>query len=275
YIPAPADVVKERKKKDNYEVKILRLSREGVPLITGTDKAFETVGNAFISYQHFVESYSRGMENIKVYPLEEFISVEYRIGIGLDKDRRVAKETLLYSQEFLRLERKERENNQLKFARAYISVLADGRWEDAGQETAGLGGERRLAFVKEESIRPFEKPIQIERGKTYKFYCTSHLSVEGGLRRGSALKINSLSFELLWLFGGGVEYVSGFAKPFLQMLRPGSVLLLKALDGGGLGCRLCQIDGKPKVNVRKGIRWDMDNFLDRGWNSGILMEVER
>lgn len=257
FLPFPADTVKERKAKQVDHIKILRLNEEGVPLIVGTQKAYEPVGNAYISYTDFVEKYMKGREDIEVYGTKDFFRREYRVGIGIDRDKKTVREGLLYSQEFLRLEK------------AYIAVLADGHHKDVNHAVVNVGGERRVAFLKEGSADLFGEKVQICRGKVYKFYCTSHLFLEGefGYNREvkGYIKILSFRFKLLWLFSNGSEYISGFAKPFLYMLRPGSVLVLEALDSGEVSCRLCQIESKPPVNIK--------NFLERGWNSGVLMEV--
>ncbi len=253
YLPAPADLLKERKKEDSTSVRALKLKGE-IPFLSGTDKAYESVGDAFISYEDFTKNYVKRRECLCVYPLEEFIQKEFRVGIGLDKERHIAKESLLYSQEFLRLKN------------SHLTVLAEGMQQNIKGNIVPVGGERKVAFLKEEPVRLFEGSVRIERGKLYKFYCLSHLYVDGGLKRGKVLKISGMNFSLVWLFNKGVEYVSGFAKPFLQMLKPGSVLVLEALASGGFGCQVCQVESTPP-------EWRYESFLERGWNSGILWEV--
>jgi len=267
YIPLPADVVKERKKEDKPNIKILKLNERGIPLLTGVEGAYEQAREYFISLKDFFTKYAKGQGDFSICSLRNFIQKEQRVGISIDKDTRTAKDRFLYSQDFLRFSEGSR-----------IGVLAEGLREDIRDNRVFLGGERRVSYMHSEDLKVFEKPVSIQKGKLYKFYVLSHLFIEGGLKKN--LKIGNLRFKVLWFFSAGIEYVSGFGKPFLEMIKPGSVLLLSALDGGGMGCSICQIESVPTVNYKKRMGkdkktlWDLENFLQRGWNSGILLEVE-
>ena len=251
----PADVLLPRKGREG-SVRIAKLTEEGLPFLRGTCEAYESSEGTFISLRDFLEKYREGIEGFNAVG-PEVIKREHRVGIGLDRDYRKAKEAMLYSQEFLR------------FAEGTcLAVLAEEPFEELKGQFVRVGGERRIAFVKEEGTFPVQ-PIGIQRGSLYKFYCLSHLFVDGGLERGKELRIENLKFRLLWLYSKGSEFISGYRKPFIEMLKPGSVLLMQALDAGGLGSSVCQINSVPPVKSK-----ELESFLHRGWNSGILMEVK-
>lgn len=268
FLPLPFDCVRQRKKE---ETKVFRLPHNIPPVIKGERFisedgkliAFEQIGSGFIKWSDFVKFYLEGEEgNFDVYGLKDFIRKELRVGIALNKDTRTSEEGMLYSQDFLRFD-------------CQIGLLAG---EPRGRLYYNtMGGEKKIAkFVEEtEPMKELNGSIHIKRDKVYGFYCLSHLFVDGGLEMGKEIKICGLKFKVEWYFGSS-EWVSGFAKPFLQMLKPGSLLWLRALEEGGLK-RLCQIESKPPVNNVKGKikrEWNLDNFLEKGWNYGILVEVK-
>lgn len=248
-MPMPADCVSERKK-ESPEAKPLKMDIP--PLIRGELKAYEQA-KGFISWKDFWENYKNG-KSFQTY--QPFIKSELRVGIALDKGTRTAREGMLYSEEFLRFDEG-----------SMLAVLGEG-YEGKGIEK--VGGERRVAFCKEADNEKLEvENVKVIKGKYYKFYCLTHLFVEGGLEQEREIKLfgSGLKFKVLWFFGTS-EFVSGYTKPFIQMLKPGSVLWLLALDEGGTK-GICQIDSKPEVN-------DIErSFLERGWNSGILLEVKQ
>lgn len=268
YLPVPADCVKQRK---GEKAQAFRLPYGIPPLIKGRrllsekgkPSAFEQVKEGFIKWSDFVRVYlERSAEEFCLHELEELVKKELRVGIALNKDMRIAQEGMLYSQDFLRLD-------------CQIGLLAENPRERLYYNT--LGGERRIAkFVEEKEVmEELSEVITIRKDFVYGFYCLSHLFVDGGLEIGKEIRVGNLKFKMEWYFGSS-EWVSGFAKPFLQMLKPGSFLWLKPLEEGGTK-RLCQVDSKPAVSNIKGKlkrEWNLDNFLDRGWNCGILAEVE-
>jgi len=76
------------------------------------------------------------------------------------------------------------------------------------------------------------------------------------------------------LFNGGKEWISGFRKPAIQMLKPGSVFILKALQSGSLR-RLTYIVWEDLVPVyeskdSKKIKKKEVELHNYGWNFGIL-----
>ncbi|MFZ8860066.1 MAG: hypothetical protein ACO2PP_06145, partial [Thermocrinis sp.] len=133
-----------------------------------------------------------------------------------------------------------------------------------------VGGERKYAKVKpaeDELINFLKEYVDIKRDKLYKFYSTTHLYAD----LKSEIKLNgNIKFKVEWVYSLPPEWVSGYRKPFLYMLRPGTVLWLRALEDG-MCERLCQVSSGSEVIKYNGGTKDL---LKRGWNSGILLEVE-
>lgn len=265
FLPVPADCLTKRKGDGAGQVRIA--PPESPPLITGDIEAYETA-SGFISLKDFFQCYEKGLEKFKTYLPEEFYATERRIGIWLDKSSRNVrnfkgqgeeeKYGLLYSRDFIRLKEGVR-----------IAVLGK-MYED--RKIFRIGGEKKIGFLEKvldlDNKKTLEEEIEIKKDAIYKFYCITHLYVEDGISRSGTVSIGGLDFEVVWLFNAGTEYISGYKKPFLEMLKPGSVIVLKSKSEGKLK-KLCQISTKISVN---GI--NSEKFLGRGWNSGILMEVK-
>ncbi|RLJ70689.1 CRISPR-associated protein Cmr3 [Hydrogenivirga caldilitoris] len=275
FLPLPADCLTKRKGDGAQRVKIA--PPESPPLITGDIEAYETA-SGFISLMDFLQNYEKGSGDFTTYPPEEFFGTERRIGIWLEKSFRNVKnvkregeeekEGLLYSRDFIRLKEGVR-----------IAVLGKVHKDVSDREIFGLGGEKKMGLLEKtlDADTALEKEIEIEKDTIYKFYCLTHLYVKDGIQRSKTLTIDGLNFEVVWLFNAGVEYVSGYKKssqeisgqkPFLEMLKPGSVIVLKPKSEGKLK-KLCQIFTEIPVNGNVG-----EKFLSRGWNSGILTEVK-
>jgi CRISPR type III-B/RAMP module-associated protein Cmr3 len=141
-----------------------------------------------------------------------------------------------------------------------------------------FGGETRISKIEtqplDERLEFLTDCVEIERGNIYRFYLTTHTYIEDELTIGRCLNIGGLNFELVWLFNAGKEWISGFRKPAIQMLKPGTVLILKALQPGELR-RLTYIgqtefvpvyENRESTNIlRKKVK--LHNY---GWNFGIL-----
>ncbi|MGB9873678.1 MAG: hypothetical protein ACPLRS_01765, partial [Hydrogenobacter sp.] len=137
-----------------------------------------------------------------------------------------------------------------------------------------LGGERNPAVVEEIKDLPelFSQRAQVKKGRYYKLYLLTHTYIEEA-KEGKEIKLRGieskmeLKFELAWIFSRGSEFVSGYDKPALEMLKPGCVLMLKATTEGDFSS-LCQVLVSEKL-------FNIDNlkrFNESGWNMGILTE---
>ncbi|AAC06667.1 type III-B CRISPR module-associated protein Cmr3 [Aquifex aeolicus] len=265
FLPVPSDCLVKRKE-ESGKAKISPL--EFPPLIRGDLEAYERA-NGFISFSDLMNKYAKNIDGFKIYLLEEFLKKESRVGITLDKERRVVRSIkeinrkeekgLLYSQDFFRF------NDGVKLA-----VLGEINKDIviSGKQYFRLGGEGKIvSFKHTEHINSFlEGKIKIKNGNYYKFYCLTHAYINNGIIESKiqTICIEGINFEVEWLYNGGVEYVSGYNKPFLEMLRPGSVLILKAKNEGEIQ-RLNQISTNVPIS-------NIKNFLNRGWNSGIIVE---
>jgi CRISPR-associated protein Cmr3 len=117
--------------------------------------------------------------------------------------------------------------------------------------------------------------VKIEKGKLYKLYLLTHTYIKGELKIGKTLRVEGLDFELVWSFTKGKEWISGFRKPAVEMLLPGTVLLLKAKDEGCLK-RLTYIEEKTILPVYeskecKKIKEECISLHNYGWNYAILV----
>ena len=252
YLPVPADCLKPRKgEKGNPIIAPLEF-----PPLLQTEKPYEPA-NGFLSLSDFVSKYTNGNSEFTLNELSEFLATEPRVGVKLNTESRTSEESMLYSQDFLRF-RKD----------TLLGVIASE--SDRLNGLNKVGGEGRLVRSKGERDVPdyFKEPLNLKKGDTCKFYLLSHTFVEGGLKRECKVKIGGKEFKLLWLHNAGSEFISGFGKPFVEMLRPASVLIIEALEDGELP-RVCQIESSPDVIEKR------EKFLERGWNSGVIMEVRR
>ena len=254
YLPVPADCLKPRKgEKGDPLIAPLKF-----PPLLETEKPYEPA-TGFISLSDFVNKYANGNSKFALKELGEFLAMEPRVGVKLSVESRTSEESMLYSQDFLRFKDD-----------TFLGVVASEK--DGLKELNKMGGEGRLVMLKGEKDLPdfLKGSLDLKKGGMYKFYLLSHTFVEGGLEREkeSNVKIGGKEFKLIWLHNSGSEFISGFRKPFVEMLRPASVLILEALEDGKVP-RVCQIESSPSV-IEEG-----DKFLERGWNSGVIMEVRR
>ncbi|GEM_PF-859554 len=284
FIPVPADVVGERKKGrfEKGDLKISYYSEEScVPEIDEKEKAYEPLDRYFISSENLKTAWAEGREkDLKVIPADELFASENRVGLKLNKNTMTGEIGRLYFHDRMRLQ-----------SGVSICFLAEELDTSRGEF---FGGERNPAEVEEvnrlpEGFSGLVKPREIKKGKRYKFYILTHTFVKGGLlkNRDSGKKLtledrdkNKVEFELLWVFSKGSELVSGWRRPALEMLKPGTVLVLVACEDSKDFGSLCQIRSSPQVLY---IDWedgeekvlDDKTFFKRGWNSGILVEDKK
>jgi CRISPR-associated protein Cmr3 len=163
---------------------------------------------------------------------DEIFQEEERVGVKLNYDKRVSEDRHLYSRIYLR------------FKNSHIVLLVEDDINKAFLST--VGGERKYAKIKpagDEFINFLKEPVDIKRDKLYKFYSTTHLYAD----LKSEIKLNgNIKFKVEWVSSLPPEWVSGYKKPFLYMLRPGTVLWLRALEDG-MCERLCQISSGSEV----------------------------
>jgi CRISPR-associated protein Cmr3 len=258
FLPLPADCLKKRKEKGE-KIYVPRWDEElKRPFIEPFEKG-ELLNleqaEGFCSFSDFLDHYAKG-ENFEVKH-EEIFQEEERVGVKLNYDNRVSEDRHLYSRIYLR------------FKNSHIVLLVEDYINKAF--LSSVGGERKYAKIKpaEDSFMGFLKEsVDIKRDKLYKFYSTTHLYAD----LKSEIKLNrNIKFKVEWVSSLPPEWVSGFKKPFLYMLRPGTVLWLRALEDG-MCERLCQISSGSEVIKCNGGAKDL---LKRGWNSGMLLKVEQ
>lgn len=263
YTQVPADFVGQRKTTQKEAIRLSFDKEKGpyIPsekLITKEGKLAKYEGaSGFVKVSELLENKGE----LETFSLGNFVKEEEKVGIALEYSTRSAKEGMLYTRSFYYLSE--------EWTKSGLVVLAEP-FDEVQKGYYKVGGEGKVAKVEDldytDVERFLEAPLDIQKGEVYRLYLTTHAYFEGELKIGSELKIGFLRFRLLWLFNRGVEWVSGFAKPFIKMLMPASVLYLEALDSGST-VRLCQIFSKNGVEI------DINNLKERGWNSGILWEV--
>ena len=251
YLPVPADCLKPRKEKKGDPI----IAPLKFPPVLEEEKPYEPA-QGFVSVSDFVEKYTSGEGGFVLKELGEFLATEMRVGVKLSVSSRTSEESMLYSQDFLRFKED-----------TLLGILASET--DGLKSLNKIGGEGRLAKLKGKMDLAdfFKDKLTLKKGNLYKFYLLSHVFVEGGIKREKNIKIGDREFKVLWLHSAGSEFISGFRKPFVEMLKPASVLVLEAVENGEIN-RVCQIESSPSVIDRR------EKFLERGWNSGIIMEVK-
>lgn len=271
YLPCPADIVGERKKGKNwrilkfYEGLNLNGKTFNLPLIKGTLTTFESAEGYFITAKGFEEWKKEGKiseEHIKKW--NYFMEKEIKVGLQINKDTGTAEERMLYFQERIRL--RSNTKNKMEF---YISFIAERCISYEGF----LGGERNPATVEETNNAklPFNNVLEIKKDSYYRLYLLTH-SYINELAPQKVLNLKAIygeaeaNFEVIWVYSRGSDLISGYDKPGLEMLRPGTVILLKATESASLK-DIVQINNIPEA---EGI--PKHNFLESGWNTGILAE---
>jgi CRISPR-associated protein Cmr3 len=262
FLPMPADCLKKRKQKVEkiYVPKWDEdLKRPFIEVFEGEELLNLEQTRGFCDFSNFVENYSAGKE-FEIKQKDQFsqdlFHEEERVGVKLNYDKRIAEDKYFYSRIYLR------------FKDSHIVLLVEEDIKDKFFTT--VGGDRRLVEVKPiegKFIDFLNSSVNIEKGKLYKFYSITHLYAD----LNSEVKVNGqIKFKVKWVSSLEPEWVSGFKKPFLYMLRPGTVLWLEALDNG-VCKRLCQISSGNEIIRYNG---ETKDLLKRGWNSGILLNAQ-
>ncbi|MDQ7083101.1 MAG: type III-B CRISPR module-associated Cmr3 family protein [Aquificota bacterium] len=251
FLPVPADIVGRRKKKQFRDGDLRIAYYNGkIPQIDDKENAYETLGQYFISSENLMSAWAEGDQNsLKVLPAGEFFEVENKVGLKLDRKTMTGEEGRLYFHDRMRLKK----GVSLCFLAKELDTTK-GKF---------FGGERNPVEIEESTKLPegFEsllKSRSIEAGKRYKLYTLTHTFVEGGLvverDRGKTLTLKDTEekeaeFELLWVFFQGSEFVSGRGtdgeKPAIEMLKPGTVMVLRAKNNAQSFGSLCQIKSSP------------------------------
>jgi CRISPR-associated protein Cmr3 len=260
---------------DNLPLKdaVLDIETEYLPYVEVKEPKYEGA-SGFIEISSLKSYFVKGnldndLETSNLKKLSDFIKTELKIGLTLNFDRFTAEESRLYMT-FL---------NRLKENVKLVALLEErGSKEITLKGSYYFGGETRVSKVEtqplDEKLKFLTDFVEIKRGNIYRFYLTSHTYIEGELTLGRCLNIGGLNFELVWLFNGGKEWISGFRKPAIQMLKPGTVLIIRAKDNGALR-RLTYIgqtefvpvyENRGSINIL-GKKVKLHNY---GWNFGIL-----
>ncbi len=278
YFPVPADVVRPRKGKSGpLKVAILKNHAEGVTDINTKylpvleeDEKYEGA-SGFIEF-FYLKSYFEGCLRASTENLltqSAFVEKELKVGLTLDKDDFTAQESRLYTSFVLR-------------PKAGVKLVALIK-SDNGDPLRGyyyFGGETRVSRVNVSEDKELEcflrETVKVEKGKLYRFYLLSHAYVEGDLDVGKKLVIGGAEFKLVWAFTGGSEWISGYNKPAIHMLKPATVLVLEPEEEKQLQ-RLTYLNAKARLPVYKSrssneILDEEVNLHDYGWNWGILSE---
>ncbi len=275
YLPAPADLLRPRKGEPGplavAELKkvseaLTDIETELLPVAPEGETKYESAAG-FITLEHLKEYLEKGTVNGKsciLKSVNDFVVFEPKVGLTLDFDRFGAKESRLY---FTFVVRPKNGTSMV--------VLFDGDCEGL-EGFYHLGGETRVSKLREENLPKelFEKKVSVQKGNLYRFYLLTHTFVEGGLERGKTLKVGGMEFELVWFFSAGAEWISGFRKPGIKMLKPGGVLVLKALGEGEVD-GFNHLEAKALLPVYKDknstkVATDEKPLHQFGWNRGFL-----
>ncbi len=254
YIPLPADILFPRKGEEGKPI-IIKYS-QNKPFIKGTTKNYE-YKSGYISLTSFINYMNNSIENLDLK--ENIFKKQEKAGVALDYETKISR----FSEE--------EDSGRLYFTQRLgfynpfkIAFIVNGNLKE---DSSFLGAERNKVKVNKAQVKNLDKlqnDLNIEKDNIYKFYLLSH----GFFDTEKEVKINDLSFEVLWMFSAGSEWISGYKKPALYMLKPGTVLVLRAKNSGKLNT-LCQIFPVEDVN---NIVSKEKNFLDFGWNSGIIFK---
>ena len=307
YFPVPGDFLRPRKgQKGNLKLSHLRKledlkSREGeiifdidaeyIPYVDEKDDTKYEGASGFISIKNLEDYFQYGeiRQNLQtdvIKPISDFIKQELKIGLTLNFDSFTAQESRLYMT-FV---------NRVRKGVELVALLKGKSNKETPNGFFYFGGETRVAEVntkplgEDNSLNFLNEEIEIKKGNLYRFYLTSHTYLAGDLELEKELILgeeeeinnsgkNSCKFVLKWVFNGGKEWISGFAKPAIQMLKPGTVLILKALEDCKNIKRLSCIQSKANLpilkdkngkKIPKNIIDEEKSLCNYGWNYGIL-----
>ncbi len=294
-LPAPADLLGKRKSKDGpyYIPKVNGISKDSIvdfetDLEVGSlpwVDAFEELEkvNGYVDVKGFRGVMDGGLDYVNVFSESDLFEREVRIGISLDFSTGTVQESMLYTHVHLRVKE------------GFLIALSNG--VNAFMMT--IGGERKVSRIQEEEgglglKNLMDGKIQLEKGKRYKFYLTTHAFLNGNLKPGSEITIGSaldnsgdgVRMTVGWVYSAGAEWISGVEKevdengelrkkPAVYMLKPATVIVLTPKDDGGEISRLAQIKEPVNFDIGspEGRKIDKNRFIERGWGSGIIWEI--
>ena len=284
----PADIVGRKKKGGDWRV--LELSKVNIkvcgedqpllPLIKKSLEGFESAGGYFITHKGLekweeISKYggckSRYKELEKeIVKVEDIVKTELRVGLRIDKETKTAEDRMLYFRERIRFS-KERD----------VKLLFLTDKDEVGKE-GFIGGERNRAYIRRfgenehEILELLCADMDVEKNGYYKLYLLTHTYLENP-KEGASVTLRSienkkiLKFQLVWIFSKGSELISGYEKPAINMLKPGTVLVLRAEESGRFN-KMCQVMIGESLSKSIGeARLNSGNFLSSGWNTGILI----
>ncbi|NPA14859.1 MAG: hypothetical protein GXN97_06715 [Aquificae bacterium] len=281
YLPAPADLLRPRKGepgplavatlKEPPAYAITDLETDLLPVapeveIEGRKIKYEGA-SGFIPIKHLKEYLEKGTiegNSSLIKTVADFVAFEPKVGLTLDFDRFNAQESRLY---FTFVVRPKKGTS--------LAVLFDGNCEGL-KGFYHIGGETRVSELKESTFPEnlINRKVYVQKGNLYRFYLLTHTFVEGGLEKRKTLKVAGKEFEVVWFFSAGAEWISGFRKPGIKMLKPGGVMVLRALEEG-------EVDGFTFLEARTLLpvykdknSTEVDNEIKDlhlfGWNRGFL-----
>ena len=314
YFPIPADFLRPRKGQSG-SLKLSKLkkvedlkSREGdiifdidpeyIPYIEEKGDTKYEGASGFISAKSLEPYFQYGeikqdLKTDSIKSISEFIKQELKIGLTLNFDSFTAQESRLYMTFVNRVVRGVKLVALLKVKEGKENLNGESNLKPPNGFFY-FGGETRVASVdtkpleEENPLHFLNGDMEIKGGNLYRFYLTSHTYLPEELKLKRKLILGELNgkskesgckFSVEWVFSAGKEWISGFAKPGIQMLKPGTVLILRALEDCKNIKRFTCIQSHEYLPILKGrnapkkvenIVKEEKNLCDYGWNYGIL-----
>ncbi len=233
---------------------------------------------------------SNGSDKIK----PRLSTPEMKVGLTLEKGKFTAEESRLYFEFIERLLFPEDTfpPKEISLLLLILNKDSNGNVPIEGRYYY-IGGETRVGkiepFAGNENIRNlFENnAIEITNGKLYKLYLLSPTFIKDGIKIGSELTLtdlkgNSATFKVKWVFTAGREWLSGFNKPAVEVLNPGTVLVLEAIKeppDKNLTHAVFIEQYVPKV-IKEWFKeqpkkLNFEKFHQYGYNFGLLIHIDK
>jgi len=235
---------------------------------------------------------------------KQMSSSELKVGLTLEKNTFTAEERRLYFEfvERLTLPSDEKDTKVL-WEEVYLALLVESRsnTEPIKEGYYFVGGETRVGKVEkivenhndaENFLKLLNSKVEVGNGKLYKFLILSHTFVKNGIKIGKQVRLTSSSssesgaltevnFRVKWIFTTGREWLSGFNKPAIEVLQPGTVLILEANNASSteLPKGTFLKEGTPEViqkwfKAQNKEKVEFPHFHEYGFNFGILIPLE-
>jgi CRISPR-associated protein Cmr3 len=230
---------------------------------------------------------------------------ELKVGLTLNKGKFTAEESRLYFEFVDRLLIFDEDTNKVNKLWKETSLIVLVLSEEDNPIKEGfyyIGGETRVGNVKKlknllEFIDLLKSSIEIKKGNLYKLYLLSHTFIKDGMQIENELHLKDLNgtsakFKVKWIFTSGREWLSGFNKPAIEVLKPGTVLVLEK-EKPDEENKKGQSNGENKnltravfieQNVPKVINeWfkeqpkklNFEKFHQYGYNFGLLIPIDK